>query len=162
MAVFSLLGSVFDHLVWVLYDGALFILIGFALTGVIHVLLDPARIVRHLGDRSLRSAGLAALLGAPIPLCSCGVLPTAVALRRKGASREATLSFLITTPETGIDSIAMTLAYFGPLVTAARLVAAVASGLVAAALSLRHGEAPAVAPLATKSAARGVDALAQT
>ena len=94
----------------------------------------------------MRSAGLAALLGAPIPLCSCGVLPTAVALRRKGASREATLSFLITTPETGIDSVALTLAYFGPVITVARLVAAVASGLVAAAFSLRSpdltGETP--------------------
>lgn len=140
MSVLSFLGSVFDHTIWVLYDGALFILVGFVISGAIHVLLDPGRIVRHLGERSLRSAGLAALLGAPLPLCSCGVLPTAVSLRRRGASREATLSFLVTTPETGIDSLAMTLAYFGPVVTAARLVAAVATGLIASAVSLRHEE----------------------
>src|SRR5207253_2518645 len=65
---------------WAVYDGALFILIGFAVAGAVHVLLDPSRIVRYLGGRDLRSALIAALLGAPIPLCSCGVLPTAVSL----------------------------------------------------------------------------------
>ena len=122
---------------WVLYEGSLFILLGFAIAGVVHVLLAPDRIVRHLGERSLRSAFLAAVLGAPIPLCSCGVLPTAVLLRRKGASREATLSFLVTTPETGIDSMATTLAFFGPVFTILRPIAAVATGMVAAVVSLR-------------------------
>jgi HflK protein len=122
---------------WVLYEGALFILIGFAIAGAVHVVLNPDRIVRYLGDRSLKSAALAALLGAPIPLCSCGVLPTAMLLRRKGASREATLSFLVTTPETGVDSIALTLAFFGPLFAIVRPLAAVATGLVAAFVSLR-------------------------
>src|SRR4029077_10217429 len=122
---------------WVLYEGALFILIGFAIAGAVHVILNPDRIVRHLGDRSMKSAALAALLGAPIPLCSCGVLPTAMLLRRQGASREATLSFLVTTPETGVDSIAMTLAFFGPLFTIVRPLAGVADGLGAAFVSLR-------------------------
>ena len=127
---------------WVLYEGALFILLGFAVAGAVHVLLDPDRIVRHLGGRNLRSAFIAAILGAPIPLCSCGVLPTAVSLRRKGASREATLSFLITTPETGVDSVAMTFAYFGPLLAIVRPLAAIATGLVAALLSLRRPNDP--------------------
>jgi HflK protein len=127
---------------WVLYEGGLFILVGFAVAGVVHVLFDPDRIVRHLGDRSLKSAALAALLGAPIPLCSCGVLPTAMLLRRKGASREATLSFLVTTPETGVDSIALTLAFFAPIFAIVRPLAAVATGLVAAFASLRSRESP--------------------
>jgi HflK protein len=122
---------------WVLYDGALFILVGFAVAGLVHVFLDPTRIVRHLGERNLKSAALAAILGAPVPLCSCGVLPTAVMLRRKGASREATLSFLVTTPETGVDSLALTLAFFGPVFTIVRLLAAGATGLAAAFVSLR-------------------------
>jgi HflK protein len=133
----DLLGSAVQQTFWVLYEGALFILIGFAIAGAVHVILNPDRIVRHLGDRSLKSAALAALLGAPIPLCSCGVLPTALLLRRKGASREATLSFLVTTPETGVDSIALTLAFFGPLFAIVRPLAAVATGLVAAIASLR-------------------------
>jgi HflK protein len=86
----------------------------------------------------LKAAALAALLGAPIPLCSCGVLPTAILLRRKGASRESTLSFLVTTPETGIDSLALTLAFFGPIFTIVRPLAAMATGLVAAFVSLRR------------------------
>jgi len=121
-----------EQTLWVLYEGGRFILIGFSFAGVVHVLLDPARIVRYLGDRSMKSAALAALLGAPMPLCSCGVVPTAMLLRRKGASREATLSFLVTTPETGVDSIALTLAFFGPIFTIVRPLAAVATGLVAA------------------------------
>jgi len=134
----DLLVSAVQQTFWVLYEGALFILIGFAIAGAVHVILNPDRIVRYLGDRSLKSAALAALLGAPIPLCSCGVLPTAMLLRRKGASREATLSFLVTTPETGVDSIALTLAFFGPLFAIVRPLAAVATGLVAAFVSLRR------------------------
>ena len=137
MVLIDLLVSAVQQTFWVLYEGALFILIGFAIAGAVHVVLNPDRIVRHLGERSLKSAALAALLGAPIPLCSCGVLPTAMLLRRKGASREATLSFLVTTPETGVDSIALTLAFFGPLFAIVRPLAAVATGLVAAFVSLR-------------------------
>jgi hypothetical protein len=138
MLLVRFLAAIAAQTYWVLYEGAAFILLGFAVAGVVHVLLDPERIVRHLGGRTLRAAFVAAVLGAPIPLCSCGVLPTAVSLRRKGASREATLSFLITTPETGVDSVAMTFAYFGPLMAIVRPLAAVATGLVAALASLRQ------------------------
>lgn len=134
----GLLGSILDQTLWVFYDGSLLILIGFAIAGTIHVAVDPARIIRHLGERSLGSAARAALLGAPIPLCSCGVLPTATLLRRKGASREAILSLLISTPETGIDAVAITLAFFGPMMAVIRPFVAVATALVAAALSLHY------------------------
>ncbi len=140
MLLLEFLSAVVLQTFWVLYDGGLFILFGFSIAGAIHVLLDPDRIVRHLGGRSLRSAAVAALLGAPLPLCSCGVLPMALSLRRKGASRESTLSFLITTPETGVDSIAVTWAFFGPLLAVVRPVVAILTGLVAAAFSLRLGD----------------------
>src|SRR5689334_13341233 len=142
MVLIDLLVSAVQQTFWVLYEGALFILIGFAIAGAVHVVLNPDRIVRHLGDRSMKSAALAALLGAPIPLCSCGVLPTAMLLRRKGASREATLSYVATTTETGVDSIALTLAFFGPLFAIVRPLAAVATGLVAAFFSLRQPDDP--------------------
>jgi uncharacterized membrane protein YraQ (UPF0718 family) len=100
MILIDFVAAAAEQTFWVLHEGALFILLGFAIAGIIHVVLDPERIVRHLGGRSLRSAALAAVMGAPLPLCSCGVLPMAVSLRRKGASRESTLAFLITTPET--------------------------------------------------------------
>ena len=135
--VLDFLSTVLLQTFWVLYDGGIFVLVGFAIAGLLHVLIDPGRIVRHLGSRSLRSAALAALLGAPLPLCSCGVLPMALAIRKQGASREATISFLITTPETGVDSLAVTYAYFGPLLAIVRPIVAVLTGLIAAAFSLR-------------------------
>ncbi len=140
MFLIELLRTVVQQTFWVFYEGGLYILIGFAIAGIVHVLLRPERIVRYLGERSLRSALAAALLGAPLPLCSCGVLPTALSLRRKGASREATLSFLIATPETGVDSIAVTIAFFGPLMAVVRWIVAVISGVVAAGALLRQRE----------------------
>jgi hypothetical protein len=73
----------------------------------------------------------ASLVGAPLPLCSCGVIPAAVGLRRGGASRGATVSFLISTPETGVDSVAVSYVLLGPLMAVARPVAAVATALLA-------------------------------
>jgi len=153
----QLIGAIIAQTFWVLYEGGLWILVGFAVAGAIHVLVDPDRIVRHLGERSLRSAAVAAVLGAPMPLCSCGVLPTALSLRRKGASRESTLAFLITTPETGIDSMAMTLAYFGPVLAIVRPLVAIATGLVAAFLSLHDSASDdgAIAPITVPGAASG-------
>ncbi len=136
--MFDLLLTIVGQTLWVLYEGAVFILAGFAIAGAVHLFVEPDRIVRYLGGRNLKSAAVAAILGAPLPLCSCGVLPTAVSLRRKGASPESTLSFLITTPETGIDSVALTFAFFGPFFAIVRVLTAIATGLVAAALSLRH------------------------
>jgi HflK protein len=120
-----------------LYEGGVWILVGFAVAGLLHVYVDPSRLARHLGDRSLGAALRGAVIGAPIPLCSCAVLPAAIELRKKGASREATLSFLITTPEVGVDAIAFTTAYFGPVMGVIRPLVAIVTGVVAGALSLR-------------------------
>ncbi|HEV7732925.1 MAG TPA: SO_0444 family Cu/Zn efflux transporter [Candidatus Binatia bacterium] len=120
-----------------LYEGGLWILFGFFIAGLLHVLIDQARLARHLGPRTIGSALRAALIGAPLPLCSCGVLPAAMELRRKGASREATVSFMIATPEVGVDSIALTAAYFGPVMAVIRPLVAVLTGVVAGALSMR-------------------------
>lgn len=85
-----------------------YILFGFLIAGLIHTFVSPAQIVSLLGRRNWKSVIMASLCGVPLPLCSCSVLPTAAALREKGASRGATSAFLISTPETGVDSIAMT------------------------------------------------------
>jgi uncharacterized membrane protein YraQ (UPF0718 family) len=77
----------------------------------------------------------AALIGAPLPLCSCGVLPAAIGLHRGGASRSATVSFLIATPETGVDSIAVSYALLGPFMTVVRPVAAILSAIFTGLLS---------------------------
>ncbi len=84
-----------------------YLLLGFLLVGLMHEFVPGTLYTRYLGDRSLRSVVLAALFGVPLPLCSCGVIPTAMGIRREGASKGATISFLIATPQTGVDSIGL-------------------------------------------------------
>ena len=90
-----------------------YLLLGFFIAGVLHAFVPSAIYSRYLAGTGLRSVATAAAFGIPLPLCSCGVLPTAVALRRSGASRAASTSFLIATPQTGVDSIAATYSMMG-------------------------------------------------
>ena len=90
-----------------------YLLLGFLLAGLMHEFVPSTLYTRYLGDNSLRSVVLAALFGVPLPLCSCGVIPTAMGIRREGASKGATISFLIATPQTGIDSIIATYSLMG-------------------------------------------------
>lgn len=90
-----------------------YILLGFIIAGVLHVFVEQRVLSRHLSGNSFSSVVKAALFGIPLPLCSCGVLPTAVSLRRQGAGKGATTSFLIATPQTGVDSIAATYSLLG-------------------------------------------------
>lgn len=101
-----------------------YILLGFFIAGLLHAFV-PARVMsRHLAGSGWRSVVKAALVGIPLPLCSCGVLPTAVAIRRNGASSAASSSFLIATPQTGVDSIAATYSLLGPAFAVVRPIAA--------------------------------------
>jgi uncharacterized protein len=107
-----------------------YLLFGFAVAGLLSVLLPPRFVERHLGGRGLWPVTKAALLGVPLPLCSCGVIPVSASLRRHGASRGATTAFLISTPQTGVDSIAVTLSLMGPLVAIYRPLAALVTGVI--------------------------------
>lgn len=121
----------------VFYEGSLYILIGFVVAGLLAEFVPGDLVARHLGGNDTRSITLAALFGAPIPLCSCGVLPAAAGLRRQGASKPATMSFLISTPETGVDSIALTYGLLGPVMAIVRPIVAVVTGIVAGLLATR-------------------------
>lgn len=90
-----------------------YILLGFLIAGLLHVFVRPEVMARHLSGRGWKPVMKAALFGIPLPLCSCGVLPAAVSLRRQGASKGAATSFLIATPQTGVDSIAATYSLLG-------------------------------------------------
>ena len=85
-----------------------YLLLGLFLAGVLHVFFEKKHTIKYLGKPNLKSALYAALVGVPLPLCSCGVIPTGVAFYKEGASKGATVSFLISTPQTGVDSIAVT------------------------------------------------------
>lgn len=89
------------------------LLLGLFLSGLIHVFISRQAILRWLKDDSLKSVAVSSAVGVPVPLCSCSVVPVVAEMRRKGASRSACMSFLITAPETGADSILVTNAFFG-------------------------------------------------
>ena len=90
-----------------------YLLLGFFLAGLMHVYIPGGWYTKYLSAHNFRSVLLAALFGVPLPLCSCGVLPTAMSLRKEGASHGATVSFLIATPQTGVDSIIATYSLMG-------------------------------------------------
>lgn len=116
---------------WALYlEMAPYLLLGFTLAGVLHAFVPRKAVGRHLGGENLISAFKAAVLGVPMPLCSCGVIPTGVGLRKRGASRAATVSFLISTPQTGVDSILVTYGFFGWALAIFRPIAAFISGVL--------------------------------
>ncbi len=123
-----------------------YILLGFFIAGLLHVFVKPSMMARHLSGNGFKPVLKSALLGIPLPLCSCGVLPTAVSLRRAGASNAAATSFLIATPQTGVDSIAATWSLLGPAMAVIRPVAALSCSLMGgvAVGRLAPSEAPAV------------------
>ena len=90
-----------------------YLLLGFTLAGLMHAFVPRAMYSRYLSGNNFRSVLAAAILGIPLPLCSCGVIPTAMSLRKDGASKGATISFLIATPQTGVDSIIATYSLMG-------------------------------------------------
>ena len=90
-----------------------YLLLGFLVAGILHAFVPQQIYTRHLSKNNFRSVLLAALFGIPLPLCSCGVIPTAMSLRRSGASNGATVAFLISTPQTGVDSILATWSLMG-------------------------------------------------
>ncbi len=117
---------------WDLFlEAAPYILFGLIVGGLLKVFLSPTYVARHLGQGRFTSVLKAALLGIPIPLCSCGVLPAAATLKKQGANNGATTAFLISTPESGVDSISITYALLDPIMTVARPVAAFISAFVA-------------------------------
>lgn len=90
-----------------------FLLLGFLLAGLMHAFIPHSVYGKYLSVNNWRSVLYATLFGIPLPLCSCGVIPTAMSLRREGASKGSTIAFLIATPQTGIDSITATYSLMG-------------------------------------------------
>jgi uncharacterized membrane protein YraQ (UPF0718 family)/copper chaperone CopZ len=124
----------------VLGEMAPYLLFGFLMAGFLSVIFSPAWIERHLGRRGFGPVLKAACLGIPLPLCSCGVIPVAASIRRHGASRGATLSFLLSTPQTGVDSIAVTWALLGPILAVYRPIVALVTGLFGGGLEQIFGK----------------------
>ena len=150
--------EIFAALVEILRESSPYLILGFALAGVIHVLLHRfPGITAKLTGPGRRPIFLAALLGAPMPLCSCSVVPAAMTLRREGASKGTTASFLVSDPETDVVSILVTLALIGPFIAVYRPIAgvltALATGLVIHAIERREQAAAPTPVAATPPAA---------
>jgi len=131
-------------------DSSPWLLLGLVLAGMLKVFVPMAWMQKQLGGHGFKTTIKAALIGAPLPLCSCGVIPAAVGLRRSGASKAATTSFLVSTPETGVDSITVSYVLLGPFMAIVRPIAAVVSAIVAGLLVGRDEQ-----PSNSKSAAAG-------
>ncbi|EDZ63624.1 putative permease [Sulfurimonas gotlandica GD1] len=114
---------------------ALFIIFGLAFAGVMHELVPETLVTKHLGKESIGSVIKSTIFGIPLPVCSCGVIPLASSIKKSGASKGATLSFLISTPITGIDSILATYGMFGWIFTIYRVITSMAIAMVAGILT---------------------------
>lgn len=112
------------------YKMAPYLVFGYLFAGVLHIFVRTETVSRHLGKSSVGSVVKASLFGIPLPLCSCSVIPAAMSLRKEGASRGAVLSFLISTPTTGVDSIFATYSLLGGLFTIYRVIASFVTGVL--------------------------------
>ncbi len=117
-----------------------YILLGFLLAGIMHAFVPNNLYQKHLGGSTLRSVVNATLLGIPLPLCSCGVIPTAMSLRKEGASKGATMAFLISTPQTGVDSIIATYSLMGLPFALLRPLAALATAIMGGVLVTKFAD----------------------
>ena len=140
MYIISMLTGLIKEIWHTIDEASLYILFGIFVAGLIQMFVDKDKIARHLGGRGIKSVLLAAICGIPLPLCSCGVIPTAISLKKNGASKGATLSFLISTPESGVDSIAISYALLDPLMTIFRPIAAFVTAIIAGILENIFGK----------------------
>jgi uncharacterized membrane protein YraQ (UPF0718 family) len=115
-------------------------LFGFLVAGILSVLVSQRLVERHLSGRGILPLLKASAFGVPLPLCSCGVIPVSMSLHKHGASKGATISFLLSTPQTGVDSIFVTLSLLGPVFAVFRPLAALVTGIVGGALVDIFGE----------------------
>ncbi len=107
-----------------------YLLFGFVVAGILSIIVSAAWVERNLGGRGFAPILKASLFGIPLPLCSCGIIPVAASIRHHGSSKAATTSFMLSTPQTGVDSIAITYGMLGPVFAVFRPLAALVTGLV--------------------------------
>jgi len=130
-----------------------YLLFGFLVAGILSVLVSQRFVQRHLGGRGIWPLVKASLFGVPLPLCSCGVIPVSMSLHKHGAGKGATVSFLLSTPQTGADSIFVTLSLLGPVFALFRPIAAFVTGIIGGVLvNLFGGHTSRVQPAPPKIA----------
>ena len=131
LAIYNIMVDIFTEIVGIFYQSSIFILLGLLFSGIMHEFIPMKLITKNLGQKGIKGILWAALLGAPLPLCSCSVLPAAATLRKKGASKAATASFIVSVPETGVDSVIVSYGLLGPVMAIYRPIAALTSAIAA-------------------------------
>ena len=122
--------NLFIQEMWALcMEMAPYLLLGMFVSGLISIFIDNSFVTKHIGQKNIFSIFKSTLFGIPLPLCSCGVIPVAATLRESGASKGSTVSFLVSTPQTGVDSILLTYGMLGPIFAFFRPLAALISGM---------------------------------
>ncbi|MDA3852701.1 MAG: permease, partial [Bacteroidales bacterium] len=129
MEALEYLKSFLTDFMTILGEMSPFLLLGFFFAGVLYAFMPRQKIEKYFSGNSLKSSVLASLFGVPLPLCSCGVIPTGTALYKNGASKGGTVSFLISTPQTGVDSILATFSLLGLPFAIIRPIAALITGI---------------------------------
>ena len=130
----SMVGDYFQNVWTILGELGPWLLFGVAAAGVLHVFLPSDFVRSHLGSGTMRNVIKASLFGVPMPLCSCGVIPAAIGLRRDGASKGAATAFLVSTPQTGLDSVTVSAVFLGLPFALYKVVVAFLTGLLGGAL----------------------------
>lgn len=127
--------TLFNNFIDISAEAAPWLLLGLLIAGLMKVWVPSKILSRHLGHGK-KAIIKAAFIGAPLPLCSCGVIPVATELKRSGASDPATAAFLVATPETGVDSVAVSYALLGPILAIYRPITAIISAIITGLLVL--------------------------
>lgn len=122
---------ILKEILYFYHEVAIYLIFGFFVAGILHILFSESWITKHLGKGNLSSVFKATIGGIPLPLCSCGVIPVAASLRKKGASRGAALSFLISTPQVGADSFVITYSLIGWIFGVFRIIASFLTAIIA-------------------------------
>lgn len=125
------LNELFANFVALSLESAPFLVLGLSIAGLIKAWVPTESVAKQLGGAGFWPVLKAALIGAPLPLCSCSVIPVTMGIHRSGASKGATVSFLVATPETGADSIAISYALLGPFMAIIRPISAISSAVFA-------------------------------
>lgn len=125
---------------FMLCEMAPYLLLGFLVAGILHEFVPQNVFHRLIGRENFRSVLFATLIGIPLPLCSCGVIPTGVSLRKNGASRGATVAFMVATPQVGVDSIIATYSLMGLPFAICRPLVALLTALAGGAVTARFGK----------------------
>ncbi|MBN2572077.1 MAG: permease [Ignavibacteriales bacterium] len=123
--------SLISEIIFFFNEMAIYLVFGFLVAGLLYIFFPSSFVFKHIGKNNLSSVVKSSLFGIPLPLCSCGVIPAATAMRKKGASKGATVSFLISTPQIGTDSFVITYSLLGWVFAVVRIIASAITALFA-------------------------------